>query len=95
MEIVSVEEFFHRTMGGRPNRMDVSIYKGCEYECGCGRVHVFDPATITVLRELPKMRLVLACSEQENVVTCIKIKGWINFRFASLFAGSSNPDACR
>ena len=87
METVSIEEFFRRTMGGRPNEMVVNIYKGCRYECGCGQAHSFDPATTSVLRELPGMRLVLACPEQENVVTCVKVKGWIRFRFKSLFGG--------
>ena len=86
METLSLDEFIRRTMGGRPNQMDVAIYEGCEYECGCGRTHAFDPATTSVLRELPWMRLVLACPENENAVTCVRIKGWIRFRLKSLFA---------
>ena len=85
MEIVTPDEFVRRTLGGRPNRMDTTIYEGCEYRCACGNVHVFSLSQTQVLRELPLMRLVLACPLGEDAVTCVKIRGWFKYRFQSLF----------
>jgi len=92
MEVVSLQEFWRRTMGGRPNRMDVSIYMGCPYECACGNTHEFDGIPDRVLRELPGMRLVVSCPETE-AVTCIKIRGFFRYRLESLFGArdETNP----
>ena len=85
MEIVPLEEFMRRTLGGRPVQIDATIYEGCEYQCACGSMHVFRLSETQVLRELPWMRLVLACPRGEDAVTCVKIRGWFRYRFQSLF----------
>jgi len=90
MNIVPIADFICRTMGGRPNQMDVSIYAGCPFDCACGKSHAFDPGTIRVLRELPWMRLVLVCPEGEYL-TCVKIKGWFRYRLESLFGTQAQP----
>ncbi len=94
MEIIPFGQFMAQTFGGRPNQMGLAPYSGHPFECACGVRHVFDPLTVTVLRELPGMRLVLACP-QGDAVTCVKIKGLFRFKgFASLFgAQSSNSQA--
>ncbi len=97
MEIVTPDEFARRTLGGRPNRLDVTIYDGCEYQCACGEVHVFrpsgfEPSETQVLRELPWMRLVLACPLGEDAATCVKIRGWFKYRFQSLFGTTVETD---
>jgi hypothetical protein len=84
MDIVPIEEFLRRTMGGRPNQMNVSIYEGCPFECACGKTHTFEPCAVHVLRELPWMRLVLECPHGP-FVTCVSIKGWFRYRLKSLF----------
>jgi len=94
MELVSLEEFGRRTMGGRPNMMDVSIYMGCRYECACGGTHKFDGVPDYILRELPGMRLVVACPDGD-AVTCIKIRGFFRYRFESLFGSRDETDSSR
>lgn len=85
MEIVDLTEFFVRTVGGRPNQMDMSAYAEAEFECGCGETHAWTPE-IPVLRELRGMRLVLGCPDS-GVVNCVKVRGWTRFRgFRTLFA---------
>ncbi len=83
MEIVSLEDFFRRTLGGRPNRMVVDIYNGVKFECACGQYHHFDLSLTPPVRELPRMRLVLPCPDDKGL-TCVKIRGFFRFRFVSL-----------
>ncbi len=86
MKLLESTDFFAKTLGGRPNQMDTSTYNGYPFECICGEVHEFDSRQIEVLRELSKMRLVLACPANDGHITCIKVKGWFRFKgFESLF----------
>ncbi|HLG39657.1 MAG TPA: hypothetical protein VI461_08310 [Chitinophagaceae bacterium] len=86
MLVIPIKEFIQRTLGGRPNKMDTTYYIGRSYECGCGEVHKFNQEHFRILRELPKMRLVVS-SEQCSYVTCIKVKGIFWFKgFESLFS---------
>jgi len=79
-------DFFAETLGGRQSQMDTSPYDGHPFECACGQNHNFNSLNIEVLRELPKMRLVLACPVTDGYITCVKIKGWFKFKgFESLF----------
>lgn len=95
MRIVSFEEFMALTMGGRPNQMDVGPYVGYEFSCACGHLHVFDPSSVAILRELRKMRLVLACP-QSDAVTCVKATGILRFKgFESLFGAQTGSKADR
>ena len=85
MNVLSPTDFFAQTMGGRPNMMDMSIYQGHYFECACGQEHVFAQC-VEVLRELPGHRLVFACPEDPNTLTCIRLKGFFRFKgFVSLF----------
>jgi hypothetical protein len=61
MEMVSMGEFWTRTLGGRPSQMDMSADEGAPFSCACGMVHQYHQTTVTVLRELRQMRLVLVC----------------------------------
>lgn len=92
MELISLKEFMVRTLGGRPNQMDVGPYIGHRFDCVCGAWHSFDPVSISVLCELPKMRLVLACPQGESV-TCVKVKGIFRFKgFESLFGANAQDE---
>ena len=85
-------EFMQRTSGGRPNRMDMSIYVGHPFACACGETHTYFHSTIPVLRELPGMRLVFACPDGKHL-TCVKVLGIVQFKgFESLFGTSSTSD---
>jgi hypothetical protein len=91
MELVSFEEFMTRTSGGRQNQMDVAPYVGHAFDCACGSSHAFEPSSSKVLRELPKMHLVLACPQGE-AITCVKVKGIFRFNgFQSVFGSPSGP----
>jgi hypothetical protein len=92
MELISFDEFMVRTLGGRPNQMNVGPYIGHRFDCVCGAWHPFDPVSVRVLRELPKMRLVLACPQGESV-TCVKVKGIFRFKgFESLFGAKAQEE---
>ena|GEM_PF-3262320 len=75
MKLLSPTDFFAETMGGRPNKMDMSNYEGHPFLCACGKSHVFYASQVHLLRELPKMRLVFECPDQPIFVTCVKVKG--------------------
>ncbi|DAB40861.1 MAG TPA: hypothetical protein CFH81_00730 [Sulfurovum sp. UBA12169] len=86
MRILEPTDFFAETLGGRPSQMDTSAYDGHPFECACGQIHDFDSLNVAVLRELTKMRLVLACPVNDGYITCVKVKGWFRFKgFESLF----------
>ena len=86
MEIVSFEEFFSRTRGGRPNKMVTKYYEGHSFECGCGKIHLFDSREVKILRELSKMGLVLR-HHSCGYVNCVKVKGVLFFKgFETLFS---------
>ena len=85
VEKVDVQEFFKRTMGGRPCQLDLSIYIGCTYECGCGKTHTFSPSSTEVARELPMLKLVLQQNDCKYI-TAIKIKGFFKYKFETLFS---------
>ncbi len=85
MQIYEFSEFFSRTTGGGPNQMNMAPYEGHPFECACGETHKFYEDTVSVIRELPKMRLVFVCPEDEHV-TCVKVKGILRFKgFEALF----------
>ena len=93
--LVSQDEFMVKTMGGRPNRMDTSIYDGHPFDCACGDTHIFSTASVPIMRELAGMKLVLACPNGEGI-TCVKVTGgMLRFKgFRSLFgAGVSSGSA--
>ena len=85
VETVQVEEFVQRTMGGRPCQLDLHIYQGCEFECGCGETHTYSSHATEVVREIPMLKLVLQQNDCKYV-TLIKIKGIFKYRFESLFS---------
>ena len=84
-EIVSIDEFLSKTMGGRPCQLDLHIYQGCEFECGCGKTHTYSSHSTEVVREIPMLKLVLQQNDCKYV-TLIKIKGIFKYRFESLFS---------
>ena len=61
-----------RTFGGRPNKMNMTVYYGLQYECACGKWHTIDGQS-KVIRELPKMRLVISCDNGTSALTCVKV----------------------
>lgn len=94
MILLNDVDFFAETWGGRPNRMDVSIYDGYPVDCACGETHLFNSLTTHVIRELSGRRLVLTCPENDGYATCVKLKGWLWFRgFKSLFGTKIDEEA--
>jgi hypothetical protein len=86
MEILQFDEFMSRTFGGRPNHMDTTYYAGSLFQCGCGKNHPFDYLRTPVIRELPKMRIVIKVYEC-GFVNCIKVRGVFWFKgFKTLFS---------
>ena len=83
MQVVSVDEFTEKTLGGWPPQMDLSIYLGLDYECVCGKHHLLKQND-EVLRELSKMRLVIACPNEAGI-TCVRIRGFIRRSLESQF----------
>ena len=65
VETVDVNEFLSRTMGGRPCQLQMHIYQGCEFECGCGETHTYFSHSTEVVREIPMLKLVLQDPECE------------------------------
>lgn len=85
VETVHVDEFLSRTMGGRPCQLQMHIYQGCEFECGCGETHTYSSHSTEVVREIPMLKLVLQ-QRGCKYVTLIKIKGIFKYRFESLLS---------
>lgn len=85
IELLPLKEFVIRTMGGRPMQLDISPYINHEYECACGKFHIFNKDT-QVIRELSDMKFIIECPIDGNAVTCVKANGLISFKgFSSLF----------
>lgn len=89
---ISKEKFIQETLGGRPCQLQLHIYKGLHFDCGCGKKHIFDPfieqlgiGTTKVLRELPILKLVIL-NKQCGYVTFVKIKGFFSYRLESIFS---------
>jgi len=92
VEIVTLEEFMDQTLGGRPNRANMTAYDGKEYECGCGDFHIIEcldqnNSEPAVIRELSGMRFVFSC--QNGYVTCVKISGIFTVKLKSLFSAAN------
>ena len=87
MEILSQEQFIQRTVGGRPNRMDISPYSNKEFECGCGKKHKLGNSSVNVLRELTYMKLVVK-SVECGYVNCIQVKGFFRVKLNTLFSSN-------
>ena len=85
VKTVNVEEFFSNTMGGRPCQLEMHIYEGCIFECGCGGAHTYSNHSTKILREIPILKLVLQ-QKGCKYVTLIKIKGFFKYRFESLLS---------
>ena len=85
VKIVHADEFIKRTLGGRPCKLQLHIYQGCEFECGCGSTHTFSDLSTQVVREIPMLKLALQQSGCKYI-TLIKIKGIFKYRFESLFS---------
>jgi len=86
MKLLKIEDFFAKTSKGRPPKMDTIPYNNHYFKCACGDSHEFNSNSIEVIRELSKMRLVVLCPQDENYITCIKVKGIFKFKgFESLF----------
>jgi len=86
VDVVNMEEFYRSTFGGRPCELDMSIYEGAKYECGCGAEHSWDPYSIPVIREIPGMKVVID-SPSCGYVTLVKIKfGFLKYKFESIIS---------
>jgi hypothetical protein len=93
MQLVTSDEFFQATMGGRPNRLNMAPYEGVPFQCACGQAHPYHASAVPVLRELRGMRLVLPCPVTERHLTCVKVKGFFRFKgFESLFGAEIEDD---
>ena len=62
--------------------MELSAYDGRFFRCVCGDAHpMFQESA---LRELPGMRLVMACPNGVGV-NCVRIGGWIRIKIETEF----------
>jgi len=92
VDLIPFDDFMLRTIGGRPNQMNPQPFVGHRFDCSCGAWHVFDIASIKILRELPQMQLVLACPGGRGV-TCVRVRGFFRFKgFDSLFGAVEDAD---
>ena len=85
VETVHIDEFLKNTLGGRPCQLQLHIYEGCRFECGCGTVHTYSHFSTQVVREIPMLKLVLQ-QDGCKYVTLIKIRGFFKYKFESLFS---------
>lgn len=90
MDVISERSFLESTADGWPVRMNVRVYSGMTYECGCGLKH--ELRAHRVLSELPKMRIVVLCPKEE-AINCVKIKGFFRVRLETLFAARHGASA--
>ena len=91
VNVVKMKEFYQSTFGGRPCQLDMSIYIGKEYECGCGSEHSWDPYIMPVIREIPGMKVVID-NPMCGYVTLVKIKlGFLKYKFESLISSLNGP----
>ena len=88
MKEVSITEFLSKTTGGRPVSINVSIYRGVPFDCVCGQKHLFSGDKQDVMRELPKMRLVLPCPDTD-AINCVHVKGIFKHKIIAEFGASS------
>ena len=88
VKVVDSREFVQNTMGGRPCQLDLSIYDGLYYECGCGEVHCFHSYATEVMREIPMLKIVIYDSHC-GYGTLVKIKGFFKYRLESLLSTST------
>ena len=93
MRLLPAPDFFALTMDGRPHKMDMRDYEGHTFNCACGRTHVFYADQVKVMKELPKMRLVVECPNQSTYLTCVKASGLLWFkRLKSLYGARSEEN---
>ncbi len=92
VKVINSEEFIKETLGGRPCQLNVFVYKGLAFDCGCGKEHKFDPyldltgvGTMKVLRELPTLKIVIL-NPKCGYATLVKIKGIFSYRLESIFS---------
>ena len=74
MILVKGEEF--NTIAGSmmPVRRDMKTFNGDEFECICGKTHVFYKHLIHVLSEGYNGKFLVACPENNNLITLIQTK---------------------
>ncbi len=84
VEVVSMDEFNQKTLGGVPLRRKMYVYEGIPYECGCGETHLFSPSQTRVFCELGGRDYVFLCLNE--YVTLVKVKGFSSLKFKSLLS---------
>jgi hypothetical protein len=93
MKLLPAPDFFAVTRNARPHKMDMRDYEGHTFNCACGRTHVFYADQVKVVKELPKMRLVVECPEKSAYLTCVKGRRLFWFkRLKSLYGARSEGD---
>jgi len=83
MRKVSLPEFMSETTGGWPVRSDMLAYAGKEFECACGKKHIFHGDQAEVIRELGGMKFVFRCPERKGI-TLVKVKGFFSVTLESI-----------
>jgi hypothetical protein len=92
-------DFIEETLPGRVPQINMFPYVNHSiaydekylFSCPCGDKHVMEIEPLSsyrvkILRELPKMRLVLVCPNDSRYLTIIEIKGFLRFKgFETLF----------
>ncbi len=74
--MISVNEEELMTIAGSmmPVRRDMKTFNGDEFECICGKTHVFHKYSIPVLSEGYNGKFLVACPENNNLITLIQTK---------------------
>ena len=87
VEVVSMDEFNQKTLGGVPLRRKMYVYEGIPYECGCGETHLFSSSQTRVFCELSGRDYVFLCLNE--YVTLVKVKGFSSHKFKSLLSAKN------
>jgi hypothetical protein len=84
VDVVSMEEFDRKTVGGVPLKKRMNVFDGIPYECGCGETHQFSPSQTRVFCELGGRDYVFWCLNE--YLTLVKVKGFATHKFKSLLS---------
>ncbi len=87
VEVVSMDEFNQKTLGGVPLRRKMHVFEGIPYECGCGETHLFSSSQTRVFCELSGRDYVFLCLNE--YVTLVKVKGFSSHKFKSLLSAKN------
>jgi len=95
VKLVSFKDFYLEIGNGRDNQYNhenFRIYVGLDYDCGCGKKHIYDGINNLAKWECTGLRFVMINSSCKYL-TLIKIKGFFKRRFESLMSTKMPKDS--